>query len=278
LLHERGSHARGPLVSVDCGAFQDAALDDELFGRGRNGRKHPGKIEAARGGTIVLDEIAEMPLAVQGRLVRLLDEGAIEPAGGGDTVKLEARVIATTARDLRARVAEGRFREDLFYRINAISIVVPPLRDRRGDLPILVEHLLRQHAPKGEPAPQLSGRAWAALTHYPFPGNVRELAHAIEHAALLARGSGTDGGETIDIDHLPNDIVAATASLGRETEPMPVLAASMKEFERGCLLRALAVSGGKRTKAAEMLGISRKNLWEKLKAHGLSDSDLDDEA
>jgi two-component system, NtrC family, response regulator AtoC len=146
---------------------------------------------------------------------------------------------------------------------------VPPLRDRPGDLPLLVQHFLRAHLPREAPVPEISLRAWQALSAYPFLGNVRELGHAVHHAVVMSRGG------PIDLEHLPEDITRAVAPQG--TEPLRPLASVVKHAEREHLLRALAVAGGKRVRAAELLGISRKNLWEKLRAHGLSDSDVEEE-
>jgi DNA-binding NtrC family response regulator len=167
-------------------------------------------------------------------------------------------------------VREGRFREDLFYRLNVVGLHVPPLRDRPGDLPLLLQHFLRTFVPGGAPVPEVTLRAWQALTAYPFLGNVREFAHAIHHAVVLSRG------RPIDLEHLPEDIARAASSTSREGGPLRPLSVVLKHAERDHLMKTLAVAGGKRTQAAELLGISRKNLWEKLRAHGISDSDVDD--
>jgi DNA-binding NtrC family response regulator len=175
------------------------------------------------------------------------------------------RVISATHRNLKERIAQGLFREDLFYRLNVLNVDIPPLRDRTGDLPLLVQYYLKKFTKPGKTVPRVTASAWGALAQYPFPGNVRELGHAIEHAVVLA------GGEDIDIRHLPRDIARAGETARVQTAAPRPLSTAMKEFERDYLQRALAQADGKRTLAAEILGISRKNLWEKLRMHGFSD-------
>jgi len=272
-LHERSSRKGKPFVAVNCAAFPETLLEAELFGHERGAftgavRKREGRFKAADGGTLFLDEIAEIPPAAQAKLLRVLQEGAIEPLGTNAAVKVSVRLISATHRNLKERIAEGRFREDLYYRLNVLDIAIPPLRERRGDLPILVEHFLRRSA-KGD-APAIAPRAWAALSQYPFPGNVRELQHALEHAVVLARG-----GE-IDLAHPPSDVAGVAREPAAGEGGLRPLGPVIKEFEREYLLRALTATDGKKTRAAELLGISRKNLWEKLREHGISDSDLDD--
>jgi DNA-binding NtrC family response regulator len=163
-------------------------------------------------------------------------------------------------------VAEGLFREDLYYRLNVLNVDIPPLRERKGDLPLLVQYFLKKLGKQAATGRRVSQAAWTALTQFPFPGNVRQLEHAIQHAVVLA------GDGDIDIQHLPRDIAHA-GDVVTAGAPLPrPLGAALKEFEREYLLRALAEADGKRTLAAEILGISRKNLWEKLRMHGFSDS------
>jgi two-component system response regulator HydG/two-component system response regulator AtoC len=273
-IHALGSRRKGPFVAVNCAAFPETLLEAELFGYERGAftgatRRRDGRFQAANGGTLLLDEVAEIPLAAQVKLLRVLQEGTVEPLGVDAPVRVDVRVISATHRDLRRRMAEGLFREDLYYRLNVVTLHVPPLRDRPGDLPLLVQHFLRLHLPAGTPVPEITLRAWQALSAYPFLGNVRELGHAVHHAVVMSRGG------RIDLEHLPEDITRAVAP-DRE-EGLRPLAAVVRQAEREHLLRALAVAGGKRVRAAELLGISRKNLWEKLRAHGLSDSDVEEE-
>jgi DNA-binding NtrC family response regulator len=265
-LHERGSRRGKPFVAVNCAAFPDTLLEAELFGHERGAftgavRRREGRFRAAHGGTLLLDEVAEMSPAAQAKLLRVLQEGTIEPLGTNDSVRVDVRVISATHRNLKERIQQGLFREDLYYRLNVLSIAIPPLRDRPGDLPLLVHYFLRKLARPERPAPAVSPAAWSALTRYPFPGNVRQLGHAIEHAVVLA-----SGGE-IGLEHLPRDIT--TVDAGKTTAPVPrPLGIALREFERDYLQRALLQADGKRTRAAEILGISRKNLWEKLRMHG----------
>ncbi len=273
-LHALSARSAGPFVAVNCAAFPETLLEAELFGYSKGAftgatRSREGRFKAADRGTLMLDEVAEMPLSAQAKLLRVLQEGRFEPLGTNTPVRVDVRIVSATHRDLRRRIAEGRFREDLFYRLNVVAVHLPQLRERPGDLPLLVNHFLRLHLPKDTALPDVSVAAWQALTAYPFLGNVRELGHAIHHAVVLSRG------KTIDLEHLPDDITQLAVSPEPERTVKP-LAQVVWQAEREHLLRALAVAGGKRVRAAELLGISRKNLWEKLRAHGLSDSDLDD--
>ena len=196
----------------------------------------------------------------------MLQEGTIEPLGTNESVRVDVRIISATHRNLNERIADGLFREDLYYRLNVLDVDIPPLRERRGDLPLLVQYFLKKFTQPGQRAADASRRrAWAALSQFPFPGNVRELAHAIEHAVVLA------GGGDIDVQHLPRDIARAGEIADGTPAPPRPLGTALKEFEREYLLRALAQADGKRTVAAEILGISRKNLWEKLRMHGFND-------
>ena len=271
-LHDLSPRRGKTFVAVNCAAFPETLIEAELFGHERGAftgavRRREGRFKAADGGTLLLDEIGEIPLPVQAKLLRVLQEGAIEPLGTNQIVKVDVRLVSATHRNLKELIASGRFREDLYYRLNVLDIPIPPMRDRHGDLPILVEHFLRRYA-RGD-APSISPRAWAALAEYAFPGNVRELQHAIEHAVVLSRGN------EIDLTHLPLDI----AALGSPPPPgedagLRALSVAVREFEREYLLRALRLTDGKKGRAAELLGISRKNLWEKLRGHGVSDADI----
>jgi DNA-binding NtrC family response regulator len=283
LLHERSSRGAKPFVAVNCGAFPETLIEAELFGFERGAftgavKKRDGRFKAADGGTLFLDEIAELPLSAQAKLLRVLQEGAFEPIGTNTAVKVDVRVVSATHRNLRKRIAEGLFREDLFYRINVLDVTLPPLREREGDITLLIQYFLEAFASTTASGqrrlPQISSEACTALTKYSYPGNVRELAHAIEHAVVLA------GPAEIGLDHLPAAIVQAGAATTAPQDPvaasvadlMPVvppgtvrLADAVKAFERAHLQRVLAAAGGKRLRAAEMLGISRKSLWEKLR-------------
>jgi DNA-binding NtrC family response regulator len=274
-IHARSARRDKPFVAVSCAAFPETLLEAELFGHERGAftgamKRRDGRFKTASGGTLLLDEVGEIPLSAQAKLLRVLQDGVIEPLGTDTSVKVDVRLLSATNRDLKKRIAEGLFREDLYYRLNAVEIALPPLRDRPGDLALLANHFLRRVIPAGTPLPEISLEAWGALTKYPFPGNARELGHAMQHAALLSHG------RTIELSHLPEDIVGAVSVEKEGAAVRGPLSETMKRFEREQLLFALAAARGKRVRAAEMLGISRKNLWEKLKAHGISDSDLED--
>jgi DNA-binding NtrC family response regulator len=262
-LHARGPRKNAPFVVVNCAAFPEGLIDGELFGAERGVvpgamRSREGRVRAADGGTLLLDEIAALPMPSQARLARLLRDGVVEPMGTTQALPVNVRVVSATNQDLRALVETGRFREDLYLRLRVLDLAIPPLRERRADMPLLVAHFLRRFYP-GRVPPGITPHAWEALMSYPFPGNVRELAHAVERAVVLAHGS------EIDVEHLPADIAGTT-----EAEVLRPLPVAMKEFERQYVLRALRISHGARARAAELLGISRKSLWEKLKAYGIS--------
>ncbi len=268
LVHEQSSRRDKPFVAVNCGALAENLVEAELFGHERGAftgalRKRDGRFKAADGGTLLLDEVAELPLPAQAKLLRVLQEGAVEPLGTNTPVHVDVRIISATHRNLLERIKAGLFREDLFYRINVIELQIIPLRERPGDIPLLVNHFLARMAPAGKPCPTISAAAWAALTQYPFPGNVRELSHAIEHALVLC------GGKEIDLQHLPATMLSAKngepqTALPATSDIRP-LQAAIRDFEHSYLLRALKATEGKRARTAELLGISRKTLWEKLR-------------
>jgi transcriptional regulator with PAS, ATPase and Fis domain len=269
-LHERSTRAAKPFIAVNCAAFPETLLEAELFGHERGAftgavKRRDGRFKAADGGTLLLDEIAEVPLPAQAKLLRVLQEGTVEPLGTNESTRVDVRIISATHRNLRERIKDGRFREDLYYRLNVLDIEIPPLRERRGDLPLLLQYFLNKFTQPGKQSPSISPRAWAVLSQYPFPGNVREFAHAVEHAVVLA------GGGEIDVEHLPAGIAGGPeGSATPGSASLRSLGSALKEFEREYLLRALAQAGGKKMKAAEILGISRKNLWEKLRLHGIA--------
>jgi DNA-binding NtrC family response regulator len=272
LLHEQSARAGKPFVAVNCAAFPDTLIEAELFGHERGAftsavRPREGRFKAADGGTLFVDEVAEIPLPTQAKLLRVLQGGAIEPIGTNTPVNVNVRIISATHRNLKRQIAEARFREDLYYRFNVLNIHIPPLRERQGDLPLLIGYFLNHLCPAGKAPSTLSSRAYAALAAYPFPGNVRELKHAIEHAIVLSRG------QEIDLEHLPEDIAGsarAPEKVNGHVGPFHPLATATKEFEREYLLRALERTSGKKSEAAALLGISRKNLWEKLRGYGIN--------
>jgi DNA-binding NtrC family response regulator len=267
-LHLRGTRAKQRFVAVNCAALPDTLLEAELFGHERGAftgavKRRDGRFKLADQGTLFLDEVAEMSLAAQSKLLRVLEEGTLEPVGSSQSLSVDVRIVAATHQNLKQRVADGRFREDLYYRLNVLDLSIPPLRERRSDLALLFEHFAHELNPKDRPAPRISVRAWHMLEAYSFPGNVRELAHIIERAIVLARG------DEIDLEHLPTDVTGGLPLPLREQVGLRPLTEAARDFERAYLLRALSLTHGRRAGAAELLGISRKNLWEKLRMHGI---------
>ncbi|MBN9167858.1 MAG: sigma-54-dependent Fis family transcriptional regulator [Myxococcales bacterium] len=269
-LHARGPRKVAPFVALECAAFPENVIDAELFGEERGGittsaRWHrDGRFRAADGGTLMLGEVAALPLSTQAKLLRVLTEGLARPEGGGEPVPVNARIVSTTQIDLKKLVAEGKFRDDLYFRLNVLDLHIPPLRERKPDMPLLLAHFLRRFCP-GRVPPGIGPRAWEALMAYPFPGNVRELAHAVERAVVLARG-----GE-IDLDHLPEAIVSggpeATDARDATIEPLGVAA---KSFEKRHITNALHLVGGELATAAVLLGISVRTLRQRIARHGIS--------
>jgi DNA-binding NtrC family response regulator len=264
-LHYQGPRAARAFVAVNCGALVGNLLESELFGHVRGaftGADKPkrGLLSAAHEGTLFLDEIGELPLDLQPKLLRALQEGEIKPVGGVDTIKVDVRIIAATNRDLERDVAAGRFREDLYYRLNVISLEVPPLRERREDIPALVEHFVAKAAEKARRArPVVSDEAMLALQAQRWPGNVRELKNAVERAVVL-------GGEVLAAtDFVPRGEVAAPAPTGIYA----LAGLSLEEVERQHILRVLADCDGQKARAASILGINRTTLWKKLRQYGV---------
>jgi len=265
-IHAQSGRRDKPLVTVNCAAFPETLIEAELFGYERGAftgalQRRDGRFKAADGATLFLDEINGLSLAAQAKLLRVLQDGSFCPIGTNTEVAVDVRLISATNRELKSLVAEGTFRDDLYYRIKVLDIEVPPLRERTGELPLLIAYFLLKHAPAAR-RPTLSPRAWAALSLYPFPGNVRELEHAIQHALVLSRGF------EIELEHLPRDIsaivvteVPAPSRLG-EIQPLSM---AVREFEREYISRALELADGNKTRAARLLGMSRKHLWEKLR-------------
>lgn len=252
-LHARGPRKVGPFVCFDCGAFPESRIDAELFGDRPGG----GALRAADGGTLLLSEVSQLPLPTQAKLVSFLEEGVVIPTNA-EPFKVNVRIVSSTQEDLKAQTAAGRFRDDLYFRLNVLDLHIPSLRERKADMPLLLAHFLRRFCP-GRVPPGVSPRAWDVLMQYRFPGNVRELAHAIERAVVLARGS------EIDVDHLPDDVVGLPAG-AREAKIEP-LSVAARAFEKRHVLRAMTATGDDLEAAAELLGITPKTLRQKLAKH-----------
>jgi DNA-binding NtrC family response regulator len=264
-IHRHGSRASRAFVPVNCGALPEGLLESELFGHLRGAftgavADKKGLFEEARGGTIFLDEIGEMSPALQVRLLRVLETGEVRPVGASRAMSVDVRVIAATHRDLERGVREGRFRQDLFYRLHVFSVHVPPLRERRADVPLLAAHFLAAFRAKGRGAASLSAGALAALAGHDWPGNVRELENTLERLVAEARGG------TIDVPDLPPAFKERPASL---EEPLFTGLPSLEEMEKRYLRHVLAEVKGNRSRAAEVLGIDRRTLYRMAERFGL---------
>jgi DNA-binding NtrC family response regulator len=263
MIHEQSPRAGGPFVSINCAALTETLLESELFGHVRGAftgavRDKAGLFEVAENGTIFLDEIGEVAPTVQAKLLRALQEREIRRVGAERSIKVNARVVAATNRDLRAAVAAGTFREDLYFRLGAFVITVPPLRERREDIPPLVHDFVRRAAARVKSYVQtVSPEAMTALMNHDWPGNVRELEHAIERAVIVARGA------SIRVRELPPEVAVKT----RDRSPTDSL--DLQEQERVLIERALKRFRGNRQQAAEALKISPVTLWRKMKRYGL---------
>jgi two-component system, NtrC family, response regulator AlgB len=264
-IHRWSPRSGRPFVAIACTTLSEHLLESELFGHVRGAftgawRDKPGRLEAAEGGTAFLDEVGELPPELQAKLLRFLEERRFERVGGTDTITVSTRIVVATNRDLEAEVRAGRFREDLFYRLNVIALRLPPLRERREDLPALTDQILttlalRHHRRRLTLAPA----ARRAIETYSWPGNIRELINALERAVVLA------GSDTVEAENLPDQVVAPTAGV-----PAPSIAAagSLEEVERAHVQRVLAESATLE-EAATRLGINATTLWRKRKRWGL---------
>jgi DNA-binding NtrC family response regulator len=264
-LHCAGRRSAKPMIHVNCAAIPAELFEAEMFGHEKGAftgavRRREGRLLAADGGTLFLDEIGELRLEHQAKLLRALEDGGFEPVGRSESVHVDVRVISATNQDLGASVSEGRFRQDLYYRLNVIEVVMPPLRERRPDIPLLVSDFLREAANRRRcEVAELSGGAIAALIAYDYPGNVRELFHALEHALALSRGG------RIELAHLPRAFQRPSLASATEAGAPLSLDDAVRNFERAYIERILERAGGRRSEAARLLGISRKSLWQKLK-------------
>jgi two-component system response regulator HydG len=274
LVHDLSPRAAGPFVPVNCGAIPETLLESELFGHERGAftgatARKAGRFERAQGGTLFLDEVGEMSPGLQVKLLRFLQDGVLERVGGTEPLHVDARVVAATNKDLSLEVKAGRFREDLFYRLDVVRVRLPPLRERREDLPLLAMELLRREAARaGKPAAGLSPGALAAIERYGWPGNVRELLHALERAVILCAG------DVVELSDLPEAVRDSAARAPPGEVPTPAAGApppisipfgtTMDEVERLVIRRTLEQTRGDKTLAAQILGIAARTIYRKL--------------
>jgi DNA-binding NtrC family response regulator len=265
-LHLWSSRAAGPFVRLNCASLPEALLESELFGYERGAftgadRRKVGYLEAANGGTLLLDEIGELPMAMQAKLLRALETRRVPRVGGTTEVAIDVRFIGATHRDLLADVEAGRFRRDLYYRVCAFTLKVPPLRQRPTEITLLAELFAREFASvAGFAPPRLGSDAIAALRRHAWPGNVRELRNAVEHAVIMSDGA------PIGEHHLPEEVLRPPASMPPSASPMR---AELSDIERRRIEETLEREGGNQTRAAQVLGISRRNLVYKMAKHGI---------
>ncbi|MBI5509871.1 MAG: sigma-54-dependent Fis family transcriptional regulator [Deltaproteobacteria bacterium] len=266
-IHLRSRRAEKPFMAVNCTAIPEALVESELFGHERGAftdakAQKKGLFELAAGGTVLLDEIGDMPLSAQAKLLRLLEDKTFKRVGGTMDLRAEVRAIASTHRDLERLVADGRFRQDLYFRLNVISIDVAPLRDRLDDVPLLAAHFIAQfNAELGSRIEGIAPEALTAMHRYSWPGNVRELKNLVERAFILVSGP------VIELEHLPPDLLGRRATPITEGAPAPAL--DLPSAEKRFIEEALAKTHGNQTRAAELLGVTRDTLRYRMKKHDL---------
>ena len=294
-IHHQGANADGPFIAINCAGIPEPLLEAELFGYERGAftgavARKIGKFEAARGGTLMLDEIGEMHPMLQAKLLRVLQEGELQRLGGNATIKTDVRIVSATNRDLEQEIEEGRFRADLYYRLAVYSVFVPPLRDRTGDVPLLVDHFVKRFAKReGKQVSSVNKRALDLFEVYDYPGNVRELENAVSYAVVSSRGP------QLNMADLPPSFLRSVARYrkklgeeeaaapetegshpGKTDDPVPRTAdnfPTMAEMERRHVEAALGLAAGNKTAAAGLLGVSRMTLYRKLAEYDLGETD-----
>jgi DNA-binding NtrC family response regulator len=272
-IHINSARESRPFVRVNCAALAQGVLESELFGHEKGAftgavARRLGRFEMADSGTLFLDEVGDLPLDVQVKLLRVLQERELERVGGTETIKVDVRIVSATHRDLEKQIADGTFREDLYYRLNVFPIFLPPLRDRTSDIPLLAEHFLQKYAAgAGKAVRGLDAGAVAALCAYPWPGNVRELENVIERALILARGPEITAA---DLEFTRRPAPVATPSAGaRAGDGARPLSERLHEQERAAIVAAIDAAQGNIAHAARALGINRSTLYYRLRKHGL---------
>jgi two-component system, NtrC family, nitrogen regulation response regulator NtrX len=273
-LHQNSPRAALPFVDLNCAAIPEELIESELFGHVRGAftgavADRRGKFEVADGGTIFLDEIGDMSLKTQAKVLRVLQEQTMEPVGGTNRIRVDARVLAATNKDLQSEIRAGRFREDLYFRLNVIPIFVPPLRDRQEDIPLLADHFMADFAREyGRRPKRFEPAARTVLERYPWPGNVRELRNVIERMMIMVPGDAISGA---DLSFLDPGALTAPPAVEPSGERL-TLHEARDNFERDLILRTLAEQQGNMSRTAEVLGVERSNLYRKMKAFGIAPS------
>ncbi len=270
-IHNISPRKDAKMVAVNCGAIPATLLESELFGHVKGAftgadSDRPGRLDAARGGTLFLDEIAEIPPPVQVKLLRVLQEKTYEPLGSNDSSKADVRVVVATNRDLKREIADGRFREDLYYRVNVIRLKLPPLAERKDDIPLLAGHFIdRQNRLQARDVSGLSHASLDAFMAYDWPGNIRELENAIEHAFILCKWA------FIEPEHLPDAVADAVSGKASRSSTRPAGGNTLAECEAAAIYDALVRNNWNRTAAAAELGIGKTTLWRKMKKYEIMD-------
>ncbi len=279
-IHRLSTRSKGRFVAINCASEAESLLEDQLFGHVRGAftgaeKEREGVFEFVSGGTLFLDEIGDMPLKMQAKLLRVLETGEVVRLGSNDTRKTDVRVVSATNKDLQLMVREGAFREDLYFRINGSQISLPPLRERREDIPRIVLHALARFAEKmlpGKPVPAVTDAAMMRLTSYNWPGNVRQLMNVVQNALVNAIAD-PDGPASIDARHVPPDIHSADEGdideLGPSHASGSLAGTSLEQIEKRAIRETLRLTGGNREQAAQLLGIGERTLYRKLKEYGL---------
>jgi DNA-binding NtrC family response regulator len=268
-IHNLSKRKNKPCLKINCAAIPESLFESELFGCEKGAftgatETRKGKFETADKGSIFFDEIGDMPTGLQAKLLRVIEDHTISRLGGNGSIKVDVRGIYATAKNLNECVAAGRFREDLFYRINVVPITIPPLRERKEDIPCLIEHFLKHSGEKyGKQEIKVSQSAYDALLSYHYPGNVRQLKHAIERAVLLSKNG------TLDVENLPEEFSSRGKFLTAASHNSANLSDRIISVEKQAILDALKETGGRKMEAAKKLGISRKALWKKIKDYSI---------
>ena len=264
-IYAASPRGNGPFVAVNCAALNENLMESELLGHEKGAftgadRRRKGRFEQADGGTLFIDEVSEIPPGTQAKLLRVLQERTFERVGGNETIQVDVRLISATNQSLEALVREGKFREDLFYRLNVVAVTLPPLRKRRKDIPVLIDHFLARYSDEnGKEIRGVSKEATDLLMRYAYPGNVRELQNIVEHAVVMARG------DLITSADLPGEVKGNGTEVRIENGSLPE---QVEALERKAIVQAVEETGGVQSRAAELLGITERNLRYKLKKYG----------